>query len=90
LVKKAYDRCEEAEADHIGVFLMAFAGYDPKESVQFWQKMQTANGRAHLPEILSDHPSDAGRIRLLQGWIRYAVAAKKAYDRGNVAPAKKR
>jgi hypothetical protein len=26
----------------------------------------------------------------MEGWIRYAVAAKKAYDRGDVAPAKRR
>jgi predicted Zn-dependent protease len=39
LVSKAYDRRQESEADHIGVFLMTFAGYDPQEAVRFWVRM---------------------------------------------------
>src|SRR5262249_11552156 len=53
---KKYERQQEAEADKIGVFLMTFAGYDPREAVAFWQRMQEAPPGGGLPEILSDHP----------------------------------
>src|SRR5262249_17782599 len=37
----AYTRIQE-EADHIGAFLMTFAGYDPQEAVVFWEGMHRA------------------------------------------------
>jgi predicted Zn-dependent protease len=89
LGSKAYDRQQESEADHIGLFLMTFAGYDPDEAVRFWQRMQQLSARrGHVPEILSDHPSDERRIHDLQGWVRSAKAAKRAYDAGDVTPAR--
>jgi predicted Zn-dependent protease len=81
-----YDRQQEAEADHIGLFLMTFAGYNPEAAVAFWQRMeQLAAGRARPPEILSTHPSDARRLALIEKWLPQAQAAKKAYDEGRVA-----
>jgi len=88
---KAYDRQQEEEADHIGVFLMTFAGYDPEEAVHFWERMQRlSGGRQQLPEILSDHPSDARRIQNMKAWVPKALAAKQAYDEGRIAPAPRR
>jgi predicted Zn-dependent protease len=85
LLSLSFDRAQELEADHIGVFLMTFAGYDPEQALVFWQEMQRAPERgAGLPEILSDHPSDAHRMRQLQTWIPMAKAAKRAYDDGRV------
>ncbi|HMC65961.1 MAG TPA: M48 family metallopeptidase [Gemmataceae bacterium] len=87
----AYDRQQESEADHIGVFLMTFAGYEPDQAVVFWERMQQASaGRARPPEILSDHPSDAKRIAKLRMWAPQAKAGKKAYDAGHIAPASRR
>jgi predicted Zn-dependent protease len=87
----AYDRKQESEADHIGLFLMTFAGYDPRQAVDFWERMQQASaGRGRPPEILSDHPSDAKRIAQLRMWVPQALSAKKAYDSGRVAPAPNR
>ncbi len=81
----AYDRRQESEADHIGVFLMTFAGYNPDEAVAFWERMQRATERnGHPPAILSDHPSDAQRMRDLRGWIPRAKAALAAYKAGRV------
>jgi predicted Zn-dependent protease len=84
---RAYDRRQESEADHIGVFLMTFAGYDPEQAIVFWQRMQRiSEQRGHLPEILSDHPSDAKRIAQLRMWVPRAEAGKKAYEEGRIAP----
>lgn len=85
LLSLSFDRGQELEADHIGVFLMTFAGFDPDQSLVFWQEMQRAPDRGLAPpEILSDHPSDAHRMRQLQSWIPMAKAAKQAYDEGHV------
>jgi predicted Zn-dependent protease len=87
LHEKAFDRAQESEADHIGLFLMTFAGYDPNQAVAFWKRMkQISDEQGRVPEILSDHPSDANRIKQLQGWVPQAEAAKKAYDQGRVQP----
>jgi predicted Zn-dependent protease len=83
----AYNRFQESEADHIGVFLMAFAGYDPEAAIRFWERMRAYSADAiHLPEILSDHPTDARRIAQLRGWVPLAEGAKRAYDAGQIAP----
>jgi len=47
---------------------MAMAGYDPNESIKFWERM--AQGKSgNPPEWLSTHPSDARRIAQLQAMI---------------------
>ncbi|QJW99077.1 M48 family metallopeptidase [Frigoriglobus tundricola] len=83
----SYDRMQESEADHIGLFLMTFAGYDPNEAVALWERMRRAHGGAP-PEFLSDHPSDEHRVRALREWVPKARAAKKAFDEGRIAPAR--
>lgn len=87
LTQKAFSRQQEAEADHIGVFLMTFAGYDPEEAIRFWVRMSQMNqGAQRIPEFLSDHPSDAERIDNMRGWVPMAVAGKRAFDEGRIAP----
>ena len=44
-----YSRKHETEADHMGLFLMAAAGYDPQETVKFWERMQAATKRGGQP-----------------------------------------
>ncbi len=61
-----FSRKQESEADHIGLILMAKAGYDPKHAVEFWKRMaQEMQGKAP-PAFLSDHPSDESRIARIQ------------------------
>jgi predicted Zn-dependent protease len=79
----SYDRAQESEADHIGVFLMTFAGYDPVGALRFWKRM-SARAHSGLPSILSDHPSDRRRLEDLRRRVPRARAAKKAYDEGRV------
>jgi predicted Zn-dependent protease len=65
---------------------MAFAEYDPRQTVAFWESMERARGRGQPPEILSTHPSSARRIAQLREWVPMALGAKKEYDKGNIAP----
>jgi metalloendopeptidase OMA1, mitochondrial len=84
-----YDRRQESEADHIGVFLMAFADFDADAAVAFWQRMQSATGGGGgLPEILSDHPSHETRIADLKLWAPKAKAARQAFNEGRIQPTK--
>ncbi len=83
----SFNREQESEADHIGIFLMTFADYDPEEAVGFWNQIERVRGsRPQIPEILSDHPSDQRRMQQLQTWVPMAVAARQAYIQGRVAP----
>jgi hypothetical protein len=88
LYRQAYDRSQESEADHIGLFLMTFAGYDPDEALVFWQKMERLQRGGELPEILSNHPSDKRRIDQMRRWIPQVKAAKVAYEQHRIAPAR--
>jgi predicted Zn-dependent protease len=84
LFGRVYDRRQESEADHIGVFLMTFAGYRPEEAVRFWQEMAQRNQGGQVPAVLSDHPSDAQRIHDLEQWVPAALKGKQAYDAGRI------
>ncbi len=67
-----YSRNHESEADHMGLIFAAMAGYDPRVAVTFWQRMSSLSGNKPA-EFLSDHPSDATRIRQIQGWMPEAL-----------------
>ena len=63
-----FSRKQESEADHMGLIFAAMAGYDPQVAISFWQRMSQATGGGSS-SLLSDHPSDAERIKNLQGWL---------------------
>ena len=60
-----HSREQEAEADRMGLELMARAGYDPNAAVTLWRKMGKASSGGP-PEFLSTHPSGDSRIEDLQ------------------------
>jgi predicted Zn-dependent protease len=64
-----FSRKQESEADHIGLIYMARAGYDPRQAVAFWKRMQRASKGKEPPEFLSDHPSDAHRVERVRSWL---------------------
>jgi metalloendopeptidase OMA1, mitochondrial len=67
-----FGRKHESEADEIGLTYMARAGYDPQESIRFWQRMEQT-GSAQPPEFLSTHPSHGTRIAQLQALMPKAL-----------------
>ena len=68
-----YSRKHESEADHIGVMLMAKAGFDPAEAPRFWTRFASANNSAKQPEFLSTHPADARRASDLEKLLPQAL-----------------
>jgi predicted Zn-dependent protease len=67
-----YSRTQESEADHIGLLLMARAGYDPHGAIAFWKRMEAAGG-ANPPEFLSTHPSHGTREQQISAWMPEAL-----------------
>jgi len=68
-----FSRQQEYEADHIGIMLMAKAGYDPHKAPEFFERMMKASpGKAPL-EFLSTHPADENRIKRLRSLIPEAM-----------------
>ena len=73
-----FSRSHEAEADRIGLQIMAIAGYDPAEAPELWKRMK-ANSQGSPPEILSTHPSNDSRIASLTQWVPGAVAEARKF-----------
>lgn len=70
-----FSREHESEADKVGLLYMARAGFDPRESVEFWQRMSQASSGSGKPmEFMSTHPSDSTRIAQLKELLPQAQA----------------
>ncbi len=70
-----FNRKQESEADRIRLVYMERAGYDPRESVDFWKRMADANkGKPSPPEFLSTHPSYGTRVKNLNRWMPEAIS----------------
>jgi len=73
-----FSRKHELEADHWGLNWAAMAGYDPREAIPLWQRMEKAGGGQKPPEFLSTHPSESNRIEQLQKLMPEALQYYKA------------
>ncbi len=81
-----FSRGMESEADHIGIILMAKAGYDPSVSIGLWERMGALSGGGRPPEFLSTHPSSETRIVQLREWMPeaqryYRLATRRPVER---------
>ncbi|KAI1421106.1 peptidase family M48-domain-containing protein [Xylaria sp. FL1777] len=65
-------RRQEAEADYIGLMMMAEACYDPREALNFWERMKRMQ-EGEPPEWMSTHPSHSNRIQKIQEWMPKAL-----------------
>lgn len=68
-----YSRTHETEADELGLYFMAMAGFDPRTAPAFWERMETEGGE-RPPEFLSTHPDPANRIEKLNQIMPKAIA----------------
>jgi len=63
-----FSREQETEADILGLQYMHRAGYDPRQAIPFWQRMQEGGG-SRPPEFISTHPDPDNRIGRLRAYI---------------------
>lgn len=72
-----HSRGNEAEADEIGLMLMAKAGYDPRAALEFWKRMEEAAGGKKKDDAMgrftSTHPSDKSRQKHIQSLLPKAL-----------------
>jgi predicted Zn-dependent protease len=81
LIQRPFGRQHESEADEIGLVYMARAGYDPREAIAFWERMQAGTGGGP-PEFLSTHPSHETRIERLERKLPEALEIWRAAGGG--------
>ncbi|XP_066322546.1 LOW QUALITY PROTEIN: mitochondrial metalloendopeptidase OMA1-like [Miscanthus floridulus] len=65
LLRLPFSRRMEIEADHIGLLLLAAAGYDPRVAPSVYEKLGKIGGDSALNNYLSTHPSSKKRAQLL-------------------------
>jgi predicted Zn-dependent protease len=68
----------EMEADHIGFFLMADAGFNPEEALEVWAMMAGDESRSEAAlQFLSSHPASAERLEALRALLPEAKERHK-------------
>ena len=77
-----YSRLHESEADRLGLIFMAMAGYDPREAIEFWKRMDDGGGAAATPEFLSTHPGHETRIKDIE---KHLPEALKYYNNSKIS-----
>lgn len=73
-----FSRKHESEADEIGLYMMAMAGYNPSEAAPFWARMSQSGGGSP-PEFMSTHPDPSKRSEKLKELEPKARAYAKKY-----------
>jgi hypothetical protein len=91
LTLAAFSREMEAEADAIGVRLLAENGYDPIAMPEIWRQLiqemeASAEMRRRRPRrgysLLSTHPAPESRMRDLRASAEEVKTASRSYERG--------
>ncbi|KAF2648076.1 hypothetical protein K491DRAFT_772217 [Lophiostoma macrostomum CBS 122681] len=72
-------RRQEAEADYIGLLMMAEGCYRPEAAMEFWERMENAE-QAAPPQVLSTHPSNHNREEKIREWLPQANEKRENSD----------
>jgi len=68
----SYSRKSELEADKLGLFYMAKAGYDPRAAVELWKRAYQKKG--DKTSIFASHPASGERAKKLEEYLPAAMA----------------
>lgn len=75
-----YSRKHEKEADKVGFYYMAKAGYDPKAAIQVWEKaaaIKKKKGKKDKTQFFDSHPASGKRVQYLQYYLADAYEVQK-------------
>ena len=72
LIILPFSRLHELEADELGIVYMSKAGFDPRQSIQFWKKFALIS-KSQSAKLFSTHPSDESRIKNLEDKMEKAI-----------------
>jgi predicted Zn-dependent protease len=89
----AYSQEFEAEADYVGLYIMANAGFPIDEAPLFWRRMAAAHPGSIKANHAASHPSTAYRMVALENAVKEIDAKRAASEPlrpnmkdGHVAP----
>tara|TARA_Y100000590_G_scaffold177461_1_gene202644 strand:+ start:667 stop:1491 length:825 start_codon:yes stop_codon:yes gene_type:complete len=68
-----FSRKQESEADYLGLIFSSLSGYDIRETIKIWERMQKANKGKEPPQFMSTHPSSANRIKTINDWMNEII-----------------
>ena len=68
-IMNPFNRKQESEADYLGLIFSSLSGYDIRETIKVWERMQEANKGKQPPEFFSTHPSPLNRIKKINEWM---------------------
>ena len=68
-----FNRKQETEADYLGLIFASLSGYDIRETVKIWERMQAANKGKEPAEFMSTHPSAENRIKKINEWVNTII-----------------
>lgn len=72
----SFSRTQEYEADHLGLIIMARAGYDPEAAVGLWRRSEEVFGSSDSTAgaFFSTHPASGDRVEKLIEAMPFAIA----------------
>lgn len=75
----SFNRTQEYEADHLGLIIMAKAGYNPEGAIAFWKDAEKIFGTSSssIGSFFSTHPAFKDRVKSLEEAMPYAKNAYK-------------
>ena len=82
-------RRQEYESDRLGAIYMAKAGYDPRQAIELWKKLEKYHSKKHThshilhSEYFSTHPLDSDRIQALEEFMPIAMKYYRPRDINN-------
>jgi len=83
---QSFTRADETEADKMGFAFYVRAGWDPRKFDDFFQKM-IEKGYDKTPEMMSDHPSLANRVKATEERVRRLPPEADQWQRPPIADA---
>ena len=72
-IMNPFNRKQESEADYLGMIFASLSGYDIRETVKIWERMQKFNKGKTTPEFMSTHPSAENRIKKINNWTNEII-----------------
>lgn len=82
-----FSRSMESEADLLGAYTMAKAGYNPLEMARFFEKLEAQRGNPNwlVSRFLSDHPNPGNRIQAIDEQLPYMPRGPYNAEEGDLA-----
>lgn len=69
MINMKYGREDELESDHLGVWFISEAGYDPRSMIRVMEILDAGSRGARPAEFFSTHPNPENRIARIQASI---------------------